>query len=43
LDDFLKTNPDFGIVRPITFDNEGARRLDEEKHLVFTQNGKLYL
>ena len=39
-EDLLATNPDMGLVKELTLDAEGMRRLKEEKYLVFERSGE---
>ena len=39
LDHFLKHQPEYGVVKPISLDNEGAKRMRQELALVFNKPG----
>lgn len=36
------SDPAFGVFRELNLDDEGARRIEEEKSVVFGQQGMLY-
>ena len=38
--DILFTKPDIGFTKELTLDDEGHRRLSEEKHLCFQRIGE---
>ena len=39
IDHFLKHQPDFGVMKPINLDGEGAKRMRQELELVFNKPG----
>ena len=43
LDYFLQQNPDYGLLKTLTLDEEGAKRIHQEMQLVFYKPGELKL
>ena len=40
IDHFLKHQPDYGVVKPISLDAEGAKSMRQELELVFNKTGR---